>query len=260
MLAEERKQIILHLLAERRAVRVRELSDLFQITEATVRRDLDDLQQENLLQRIHGGAVPIDPVAYAGVGAFLSRNRDAKIAIAKKACEFIESYDVIALDNATTTYELMRCIKKGIQIGKLHDLTVVTHSMGLMNEFKGCDGLEIIMAGGRYDKEWDCATGEMTRDTYRMLRVDKAFFGTDAIDPIGGYSVPGPAEAAIKKCMVEIAKERYVLADHTKFNNRILERFAKATGDIDIIITDRYAEFNISFLHMSPDTEIVFAD
>ena len=62
MLAEERKQIILHLLAERRAVRVRELSDLFQITEATVRRDLDDLQQENLLQRIHGGAVPIDPV------------------------------------------------------------------------------------------------------------------------------------------------------------------------------------------------------
>lgn len=260
MLAEERKQIILKIINEKNAVRVGYLANKLNITEATVRRDLDDLQNENKIKRTHGGAVSLFSAMYTrNIDENRALHHTEKVKIAQRAYEFLEDKDVILMDNATTIYELATLIRAGNTNGRKLNLTVITHSFTIVSELSGCPGIDLIQIGGRVDPQRNMAVGTLAEGMLSRLRADKVFLGTSAFDSEFGYAVDGIDEASIKSCMLKLAKEKFVLTVHTKFNNTALARFARPEGDIDIVISDYFPESIAEFFDSS-DTQLLLAN
>ncbi len=237
MLAEERKQVILKIVNERKAVRVTDLSNALSITEATVRRDLDELQSEHKIRRTHGGALSIYPAAYEwNVKELIFENQEEKRAIAAKAYEYIDDRDALILDNSTTVRELVKLLKSN----QKKDLTIVTASFNIVSDLVGSVDYEIIHLGGIVRPKINGTVGPIAERALQDLHVDKAILGVNGVSTSFGYSVPGSFEASLKKLMIQSAKQTIVLADHTKFGKSYLCRIAPIEG-ADYLITDSVA-------------------
>lgn len=236
MLAEERKARILEMLQRNMVIRVTDLSRELCATEATIRRDLKELQQKKMVRRIHGGATQLRPASKP-----LSRTqlmvlcKKEKVVIAKRAYEHIQENDAILLDSSTTVLELAKCIAEGL----LRNITVITNSFYVIPLLAGNKGVKVLHTGGEVSYDMDYSTGVVTRNMLSGIRVDKCFLGTNGIDPSFGYSVPTMDDADVKRSMIKAAKQSFVLADHTKFAECFMGRFANFSGDVDYLITDR---------------------
>ncbi len=236
MLAEERKTRILERLNGDMVVKVNELSRDFSATEATIRRDLEELQQKKLVRRIHGGATLPSPASKP-----LTRSQlmvicqEEKQRIARKAYSYVRENDAILLDSSTTVTELALCIAQG----PCQNLTVITNSFTMVGMLSGKNGVKVVHTGGDVEYGMDYSTGVITRNMLAGIRVDKCFLGTNGIDPSFGYSVPTMDDADVKAAMIVAAKHTFVLADHTKFGECYMGRFAPFSGQVDFLITDR---------------------
>lgn len=234
MLAEERKRVVLQIINERKAVRVSDLSTALNITEATVRRDLDELQSERKIRRTHGGALSIYPAASElSVQELVQENQEEKRAIAAKAFDFIDDNDALILDNSTTVRELVALLK----IGKKKKLTIITTSFTIVSDLIGAVDYEIIHLGGSVRANINGTLGPIAERALRDLHADKTFLGVNGISVAFGYSVPNSYEAALKKAMSNAAKQTLILADHTKFEKSYLCKVA-AIDEVDQLITD----------------------
>ncbi|MDR1835842.1 MAG: DeoR/GlpR family DNA-binding transcription regulator [Fusobacteriaceae bacterium] len=242
MLAEERKKLICELTNEKKAVRITELSQRFNVTHATIRRDLDELQNENKLRRTHGGAVALYPVAIDYVISELSQvNLDKKQRIAAKAYDTIFDNDTILMDGSSTVLELCRLIAAGDR----KRLIVLTNALSVSTLLAGKEGVTVIIIGGEVKYHINSAVGKIAERTLRDIRVDKTYIGVNGIDLEYGYSITNFDEAAVKKAMIKCAKQAFVLADHSKFGRSYLAKVAEPEGEIDYLITDsRQAEFD----------------
>jgi len=236
MLAEERKARILEMLKRDIVIKVTDLSRELCATEATIRRDLDELQQKKMARRIHGGATLPRPA-----GKPLNRTqlmvlcKKEKAMIAKRAFEFIQESDAILLDSSTTVLELAKCIAES----QMRDITVITNSFYAIPLLAGNKGIKVLHTGGAVSYDMDYSTGVVTRNMLSGIRVDKCFLGTNGIDPSFGYSVPTMDDADVKRSMIKAAKQSFILADHTKFAESFMGRFADFSGEVDYLITDQ---------------------
>lgn len=256
MLAEERKKIICDIVNRKKAVRVADLSRRLSITEATVRRDLDELQNEKKLRRTHGGAVALYPAGGEYVISELAvEHVEEKRRIAKKAYEYIDDDDAILFDGASTVLELCRLLAEGDKKG----VVVLTNALSVVNVLSGKKDITVIHIGGEVKYHLNSTVGKIAERAIRDVRVDKTFLGVNGIDLDYGYSITNLDEAAVKKEMIRSAKQTFVLADYSKFGSTYLAKIADVEGQIDFLITDSHAE-DFDYSQMEEKVHIIYAD
>lgn len=231
----ERKRRILELLKEHQRVDVQGLNQILQVSDSTIRRDLKELEDQNLLKRTHGGAVPLQNVNFEPT--FMEKeinNSERKRLIAKMAVEQIQENDVILLDSGTTMLYL------AMELKRFWKLTVVTNGIPVARELETADGIDLILIGGSLRKGILSLVGPFAEQILNQLHVDKAFIGTNAIHPEEGLSTPNVDEASIKRKMIACANKTILMADSSKIGDVHLVKFA-SLRDINLFITDDQA-------------------
>ncbi|UFJ43265.1 DeoR/GlpR family DNA-binding transcription regulator [Brevibacillus humidisoli] len=235
MYGEERKAQILEYVNRHSRASVQELTSSFGVSESTIRRDLQELEDAKLLRRTHGGAVSLQSVTFEPTfGEKEEAYRKEKEAIARKAVSFIEEGDTILLDSGTTTFFIVKELKAFTR------LTVVTNSVMFAQELQNQPGIELLLAGGSLRKETLALVGPLTEQALQMVRVDKAFIATNGLDLEEGLTTPNLVEAATKKQMIKIAKEVILVTDHSKLGKVAFAKVAEL-ADIDRCIIDNNA-------------------
>jgi DeoR/GlpR family transcriptional regulator of sugar metabolism len=220
-------------------VAVDRLSEQFQVDSSTIRRDLEKLERQKLLKRVHGGAVLLDALAhtaYADDLTFQSNSgkcAEEKNAIALAAAQLIEPGDAIALSPGTTTTQLARVLRH-LQIP---GLTVVTNAVNIAMELASLRGVNLILCGGMMLPDFYATVGPLAEQGLAELYVDKAFLGITGISAEHGLTGPNQLEAQTHRLTLSRAHQAIVLADHTKLGRTALYRIAPLTS-IHTLITD----------------------
>lgn len=236
MLSEERHQAIASALRRSGAVTVAALSTRLEVSEATIRRDLDVLAEAGVLRRVRGGATDVrgsvrpeaDLRSFADVAGSATA---AKRAIAACACAQVEDGEVIALDIGTTVAAMCPLLAE-------RSLTVVTASLAVVRSLAAAPGIDIMILGGLLRPNYDSMVGTLTESALGQVRVDRAFLGAAGVRPDGSVLDSTPSEVPIKRGLLDVAASSYLLADHEKFpGSGFLEvaRLSRFTA----LITDR---------------------
>lgn len=243
MFAEERKSKILEIIKSDNSVRVSELSKLFNVSEATIRRDLIELEQAGCIVRTHGGAVSrnstnFEPSFKEKQDKFLK----GKEQIAKKAASLIEDGDTVTIDSGTTTQFISRYITaKGV--------TVVTNSVNLADELSDREDIEVIVTGGILRSKTKAMVGPLAEEILKQLKVDKLFLGANGVSIKSGVTTPNIVEASTKRAMIEGAKEVYLVVDSSKFDEVNFSLICNVSR-IDYIITDKLPKDYEKYEHL----------
>ena len=232
---EERWRAILAILAEQGRIRVGHLAARLNVSEATVRRDLEAMQAQGMLHRTHGGAMLPQPTTFeVSFDESQSRALAEKRAIGRRAAELIRDGESIIIESGSTTLEMARCL------GHLRQLTVLTNSLAICKELSVHESFDIIVLGGTLRRRSASLVGPWVSDILRNVRVDKAFLGANGISLSFGISAPNVFTAETRKAMIAAARTRVALADHSKLGVENLYRVA-ALDALDILITDHLA-------------------
>lgn len=254
MYGPERQDAIAVLVRQRGRVSVNEIATSFGVTQETVRRDLDQLEQVGLLRRVHGGAVPLASVVHLE-RVLAERNRahsGQKERIARAARRYLPADGgSVVLDAGSTTSRL------AAQLPVDRRLDVITNSVTIASILTGTK-VALQLVGGRVRPETHAAVGEDAVAALGRLRVDVAFIGTNGLTVQHGASTHDSAEAAVKRAMVSAARRVVVLADSTKMGREHLVQFADP-GEIDVVVTDDSVDQEFSRGLLAADIEVVVA-
>lgn len=235
MLAQERQQQIITRLEERGTVRTIELAEEFQVTDETIRRDLQSLADTGKLARIHGGASSLS--GRPKLQSFTERrsiNVQLKRAIAKAAAGIIKPGRTYAFDSSTTVFELVSALPN-------LPFRAVTNAYAMVDQLIGSEQIELICTGGRYHTKTQTFVGGDSIDTLRRHNINKAFISCIGLDPLRGASEGFEQQATFKERLVQFADEVVLLVDSTKLNQRS-EYFFSSLDQLSQIITDANAD------------------
>ena len=236
MLAQVRQQTIAELVQKMGNITVNDLCARFNVSPATIRNDLRNLENRSMIKRTHGGAISTTKMVYE-----LSTVQkevqciNEKRAIAQAAMEFIQEGDAIALDSGTTTFELARLLTN------VKNLTVVTNDLQIASWLEQNTSVNIMLAGGQVRRNFRCTTGQTALEMLSMLHVDKAFIAVNGISIKSGLTTPAMDMAGIKKQMIYSADNVILLADSSKIGRTAFVTYAPVSA-LDVIITDENAD------------------
>ncbi|RCW45551.1 DeoR/GlpR family DNA-binding transcription regulator [Paenibacillus prosopidis] len=231
MLVAERYDKIVQLVNERGSIRVTELSELCQVTEETIRRDLDRLEQAGRLRRSHGGAVSVkDQQPEIPYFEREVTRADEKKRIAEEAVKLIQPKDRILLDASTTAWYMAASMPD-------IPLTVLTNSIKVAMELSSKEKIEVISTGGILASRSLSYVGPLAERSLDAYHVDKAFFSCKGVHLERGVSESNELQARIKHKMVGMADQVILLADSSKFGVQAFTHVADLS-DIHTIITD----------------------
>ncbi|WP_258112230.1 DeoR/GlpR family DNA-binding transcription regulator [Alicyclobacillus sp. SP_1] len=231
MLPAERHKAILQLINTKGSMRVKELSQLFDVTEETVRRDLDNLEGDGKIRRSHGGAVRIEE-DHSEI-PYLQRESEhisEKEAIALEAVRHIAPGDRIVLDASTTAWHVALVLPN-------IPLTVLTNSLRVSMELASRDKLEVISTGGIVRASSLSYVGPLAEETLNQFHVNKAFLSCKGFHTEYGVSESNALQALVKRKMMDISDKLYLLADHSKMQVRDFTSVA-SLDEVDALITD----------------------
>jgi DeoR/GlpR family transcriptional regulator of sugar metabolism len=227
-----RRQQMVNLLEETGTLNVGELAARFGLSVVTIRKDLDELEAEGLLERTFGGAVFSHRSRFNK--SFLHRtmeHRQEKHAIAAAALEYVQNGDTIILDAGTTTLALAQLLQRHVK-----SVFIITCSVPAALELSSA-GYDILLLGGMVGKKGLALLG---RETVRMIeryRADKAFLGSSGFTIEKGHTTPNPDDAQIKEALIRIADKTHILVDSSKYGHDCLTSFAHLR-DVYLTITD----------------------
>lgn len=238
MLTEVRQRRVVDLVYERGSISVTSLAKILQVSEASVRRDLEHLASQGLIERVRGGACTprggIRPEAdRSGFEVVATQASVAKRAIAARAAELVDDGQIIAIDIGTTPFAMCEHLLT-------RSLTVVTASLAVVRALAEAPRIDIIVLGGVLRPNYQSMVGVLTESNLRQVRVDLAFLGCSGIRPDGSVIDSTPSEVPIKRALLDIATEAWLLADHEKFpGSGVLEvapvtRFSGLITDIPL--------------------------
>lgn len=215
MLTRQRKELLLARLKQDGQIVARSLSEELGLSEDTIRRDLRELAAEGLLQRVHGGALPLDLPPSPAMGKFSERQRlssDAKPAIARAAAAMIAPGQVVFIDGGTTAVQLARALPPDLRC------TVVTHSPSVAVELAEHAAADVILIGGRLFKHSIVAMGAAALEAIAQIRTDIYFMGVCSVHPESGISTGDFDEAGVKRAISAMARRTVVLASPEKLD------------------------------------------
>lgn len=231
MFPEQRQRIIRERMRAGQGVKVAELAAEFAVSESTIRRDLRDLVESGLLERTHGGAVPVGTLDEPSIAEKREHNLTEKVAIARVAAAMVQDGESIILDAGTTTLEIAR------QLRSRQGLTVVTNAYNIVMELAGSGNIEVVVTGGVARGNTMALVGPTAEHMLEGINVDRVFLGTNGVDLTRGLTVPTQAEAMVKRRMVAAARQVVVVADHTKMNKVSFAAIAPIK-QMDTLISD----------------------
>jgi DeoR/GlpR family transcriptional regulator of sugar metabolism len=247
MLAGQRQVRILEEVRRRGAVRVAELTQLLDVSDMTVRRDLDVLASAGLVHKVHGGATALGRLSTdePGFEAKSTRQLAEKNAIAEAAARLVQPGQAIGLTAGTTTWRLAHHV-----VG-VPDLTVVTNSIQVANVLhrERRPDLTVILTGGVRTPS-DALVGPIAVTTLRSLHIDVLFMGVHGMTADAGFTTPNLLEAETDQAFAGSAERVVVTADHTKWGVRGLSRIVRL-DEVHAVITDS---------GLAPDAETVLEE
>lgn len=231
MLTAERRHYILAALDRDGKVLASALSQQLDVSEDTIRRDLRELADSGLLQRVHGGALPRSPAATT-FGIRQRQSFPAKAAIAAAAVQLVRDGQVIILDGGTTTLQVAQRLPQQLMA------TVITTSPPIAVALAEHPTIEVIVIGGRLHKESLLMTGATTVAALGAIRADLCMLGVCSLHPEVGISLPNLEESLTKRAMLMSAAEVVALASAEKLGTTSAY-IAGAIGELTHLLTER---------------------
>ncbi|MGL5759781.1 MAG: DeoR/GlpR family DNA-binding transcription regulator [Cetobacterium sp.] len=231
MLNIERENSILELLKQKEVIKIQEIVEFLNISEATARRDLASLEKKELVKRVHGGAIlnnSLDTTKDFNIQYRRNLNRVEKEKIAKYAASLIKRDSYIFLDAGTTTLCMIKYLKN-------LNIKVVTNGLNLIDELEKYE-IESYLIGGKIKSKTSCTVGFSAAQYIKTFNFQYAFIGVNAIT-LDGYSTPDFEEALIKSEAINKSTDTFFLCDHSKIGKSSFTIFS--TLDKGTLITDK---------------------
>ncbi len=237
LLPEERRKIILKLLREQGSVRTTTLAEQMDVNPATVRRDLRDMAAEKELRLVHGGATIASSVQPVTVNYDLdvkrSANIEAKMQIAKKALDLIHDGDIIALTSGSTVELIVQNLPRDYK-----SLTVVTLSLNVACLAAKFPYIKLMIPGGELFRPSQAIVGQDAVHFISTLRIDKGFFGAQAVDVNAGFTESNHLEVATNRELFNVCTHQYLVADSSKFGHVALGHICDLDEFDGLIVDD----------------------
>jgi len=229
MLAERRHELILRALRADGPATVSVLAERLGASEATIRRDLIQLDGEGLLRRVYGGAVPVvdrdDP--FVDVAEVHAAEKDA---IARACAELVKDGETVLLDIGTTAHRLARQLRG-------RTLTVITSNLAVYEELADEAAIQLVLLGGVLRREYRSLVGFLTEDNLRQVHADRLFLGTSGVRPNGQVMDTTVVEVPVKRAMIAASDHVVLVADIGKFPGRGMARVC-GPEDLDMVVTN----------------------
>ncbi|MCL5104866.1 MAG: DeoR/GlpR family DNA-binding transcription regulator [Armatimonadetes bacterium] len=227
---DTRKTAILELLEQTRQVSIRELASRFAVSEMTIRRDLNELEDQGLALRIHGGAVPTGRLRFLQMGLPNYQAAESKSAIGKLASSLVSPGQTVMIDTGTTALEVARHLSQDA------DITVATTSLCVAQDLYDSP-IKVLLLGGFIRDEFPSVYGPMTEKLLHDIRVDILFIGCDGADSRTGFYSNDLHISSLEQEMIRIADKVVVVTESSKFGRRAFARYA-TPEQVDILVTD----------------------
>ena len=232
MLALERRNLILEKLHEEKRVVVSELSQLYNVSEETIRRDLDKLEKEGLAKKSYGGAVINEDVSIdLPFNIRKNQNVGGKQKMAELVAGMIDDGEHIFLDASSTAVFVAKALKTKER------LTVITNSMEILLELSDVSGWNIISTGGRMKEGYLAFLGSRTEEAIRSYYADKVIISCKALDHEWGIMESQEAFGSTKRCMMASGRKKILVIDSRKFD-RTAFSVAGNLRDVNVVVTD----------------------
>lgn len=233
MLPHQRHETILRTLRAEGPAAVRTLAERLGVSQATVRRDLEQLEQEGRLTRVYGGAVPTadhdEPFAQvAGVRV------EAKDAIAARCAEMVKDGDSVLLDIGTTAHRLARLLHG-------RSLTVITSNLAVYEELADDPEIQMVVLGGIVRRSYRSLVGFLTEDALRQVHADRLFLGTSGVRSDGQVMDTTMVEVPVKRAMIAASEQVVLIADADKFPGTGIARVC-GPEDLHAVVTNATAD------------------
>jgi len=233
MIVVHRRSKIKELLFHNKSVKVSDLVKEFNVSEETIRRDLNQLEREGLIQKNYGGAVLLEEIEHVSVPPVQQRTLqyfEEKDAIGRKAAELVSRRQIVILDAGSTTWCMARHLKN------VEDLTVVTNGINVADECSHNEDANIFLLGGKLVKKSMSLVGPQAELELQKYNAHYVFLGTSGVSMKKGFTSSDIYEAEIKRAMINAGQKIVILADHSKFMRQALVSFS-SLQDVDMVIT-----------------------
>lgn len=233
MLALERRNLILEKLQEEKKVVVSELSQMFEVSEETIRRDLDRLEKDGLAIKSYGGAILNEDTSIdMPFNVRKKRNPSGKKVIAELISDLIEDGEHVILDASTTAVFIAKAMKQKKR------MTVITNSLEIMIELSDVSEWNIICSGGSMKEGYLALVGPRANEGLGAFNVEKAIFSCKGIDMEKGVTDSNEHFTQAKQTMMSSARETILAVDYSKFGTVAFSKICNI-NKIDIVVTDK---------------------
>lgn len=227
---EQRRKSIVSTLVEEGRVRIKDLSRTLNVSDDTVRRDLDVLSERGFLHKTHGGAINLEvPSIRRDVRRHIAT--DAKARIGEQAIRHLPLGGTVFIDAGQTALEVARRLPSG-------PFTIITVSMDVASILSERTDIRLILIGGEWDNSQRLFRGPATIDAIKSYRASLAVMGACAVDRTFGVTASEEWDCAAKLAIMKISERKMLVADHTKFG-RQEPFFVAALGEFDLVVSDR---------------------
>lgn len=209
----KRQNIILEILGKNDRTSVNKLSEILNVSSVTIRQDLNFLEAEGLLKRVHGGAVLKDAddlVNRLGV------NYEKKLRIAKKVSSFVNEGETILIESGSVNVLLAR------ELLIIKKVTIITTNVYIARQFRKNEQANIIILGGIYQHDSETLVGKITKTCIDQININKAFIGIDGYTTGNGFMLRDLFRAEISTCIIQKAQDVFIVSDSSKFGKKEL--------------------------------------
>ena len=238
----ERQNKILRILGKNDQASVIDLSNQLKVSSVTIRQDLNFLEAEGLLKRVHGGAVLKDA---EDLQNRLGENYEKKLRIAKKLALLVNEGETILIESGSVNVLFAR------ELLKIKKVTIITTNVYIARQFRKNEQANIIILGGVYQHDSETMVGKITKTCIDQINIDKAFIGIDGYTALAGFTSRDLFRAEISTYIIEKAKDVFIVSDSSKFGKTELTNICypsqiqhiATNNDLD---TDFQNEFKLS--------------
>lgn len=252
-LSAQRRDEIAQRLFQDGNIHISELAEYYQVSKETIRKDLIYLEEQGIAKKSYGGAVISKGMLERPFSQKETEHIEIKTKIAQTALAFIPEHGTILIDAGSTNYALAK------QLMLRDDLTIVSNAINILS-LLSCSQNQVYCIGGKLRNSSKATVGFWADDAISRLRIDVAFLGTDCFETFSGPASANYAEAALKRRMVNQARQTIVLADHTKFTHTSQFQYCD-WSDITALITNHHEQENKKILaEIKGRTMLIYAD